>query len=86
MSEMEKCCVREMTVEEEIKALEISDETKEIIIRKWERLVKENHLQGEALNNCHFEIDRLNKAVISLSKWVGVLEEEVNNKSIHCEL
>lgn len=79
---MEDCCVREKTVEEELRDLDIDKDIKKRIIDKWERLVIENTKQSEYLYNCHSEIDRLNKAIISQAKMIARLEEDIRNFGI----
>lgn len=76
--------VRELTFEEEIGKLEGDYETKKRLIKKWDRLVDENHKQGDYLFNCHNEIDRLNRAIVSQAKMIGNLEEEIRNFGIQC--
>lgn len=85
MIEGKECCVREMTVEEEIKALEISDGIKERIIRNVNKLYKENRSKDECLYNCYREIDRLNRAIVSQAKMIGSLEDEIRGNSISCD-
>ncbi len=77
-------CVRELTFEEEVRALEIDETTKERIIAKAMRILEENHLQGEYLFNCHCEIDRLKGAIVEQSKMIYNLAEEKRNMGIHC--
>lgn len=77
--------VREMNLEEEIKALDISEEDKERILRKAGRIIDENHKQGDYLFNCHTEIDQLERAVIEQAKIIARLTEEARNKSIRCD-
>ena len=55
-----ECCVREMTISEEITNLDINENVKERILGKVRRLEKEYGNQEEYLLNCHCEIDRLN--------------------------
>lgn len=81
---MTECCVREMTLIEEIETLAIDQDTKKRIIEKAERLIDENHQQGEFLYNCHNEIDRLKNAIVSQAKMIGSLEEEVRAKGVNC--
>jgi len=79
---MSDCCVRELTFEEEVKALEIDECVKRRIIAKAERIIDENHKQGEFLHNCHCEMDRLRDAIISQAKMIGRLEEEIRSMRI----
>ena len=72
MSEVTNCkCCRELTVYEEIDALAIEEKTKERILSK---LSEENsnyiNVRNE-LYECRYEIERLEKAVICLSKMVA---------------
>lgn len=75
---------REMTLEEEIKDLEIDKNVKERLLGKYRRLEEGCKAQEEYLFNCHCEIDRLNRAVISQAKMIGNLEEEIRNRGIRC--
>lgn len=82
MNNMTDCCVREMTLEEEIKALEIDENVKERLLGKYRRIEKECNEQNDYLFNCHCEIDRLNSAIVSQAKMIGNLEEEIKNRGI----
>jgi hypothetical protein len=79
---MDNCCVREMTLVEELESLVMVEGDKKRIIAKAERIIKENHLQGEYLSNCHREIDNLKNAIIEQAKIIGILKEEIRNMSI----
>lgn len=79
---MDNCCVREMTLVEEIVSLDMDEKVKKIIIEKAERIIKENHLQGEFLSNCHSEIDNLKNAIVEQAKIIGLLKDEIRNMRI----
>lgn len=80
----EECCVREMTISEEITELDIAENVKERILGKVRRLEKEYGNQEEYLFNCHCEIDRLKGAIVEQAKMIGILAEDKKNMAIHC--
>ena len=70
------CCARELTVIEEIDALPIEEKIKERIIDKlWKQKSDYNNIKEE-LYECHYEIERLQKAVLYLSKELGKFKEK----------
>ena len=70
-----KCCDREMTIIEEIDALPIEERIKKRIIRKLsEHNLDYTNMKNE-LYECHYEIERLQKAVLYLSKEIGKCKE-----------
>ena len=73
-----KCCAREATVIEEIERLPIEENIKERIIDKlWKQKSDYDNIKEE-LYGCHYEIERLQKAVLYLSKEVAKCKEEPN--------
>jgi len=77
---MSECCSRELTLEEVITALEIDDDVKKLILYKLKVIEEESKKKEEYLYNCHCEIDRLKKAIVSQAKMIGSLEEEISSK------
>ena len=70
-----KCCSREMTIIEEIDALPIEEKIKNRIIDKlWKQKSDYDNIKEE-LYECHYEIERLQKAVLYLSKEIGKCKE-----------
>lgn len=75
-------CVRELTIAEEIKSLEIEENVKERILGKVNRLEKAYEKTNDYLFSCHFEMDRLKGAIVEQAKMIFKLADEVRNKSI----
>lgn len=58
-----KCC-RELTLEEEIKVLDIDEITKERLLKKCYEYDKFSDNQAKYLTRCHYRIDELERALI----------------------
>ena len=70
------CCVREMSIIEEIKALSIEEKIKKRLLDKLEDEDSRNYELENEVYRCHREIEMLEKAVLYLSKEVGKCKEE----------
>lgn len=81
MSEYEN--VRELTIAEEIKSLEIEENTRRRILEKVNRLEREYGKQSDYLLNCHCEIDRLKGAIVEQAKTISRLADEIRNMGIN---
>lgn len=77
--------IRDMTVKEEIIALDIDEQIKDRILNKLRRMDEEMNKTNDYLVHCHSEIDILGKAIVSQAKIIGRLEDEIRNKDIHCD-
>lgn len=66
-----KGCVKELTIIEEIERLNIEEKIKERIIRKLEDEDSRNYELENEIYRCHKEIQRLENAVLYLSKIVS---------------
>ena len=69
------CASRELTIIEEIDALPIEERIKERIISKVSEQNSNYDNIKEELYECHYEIERLQKAVLYLSKEIGKCKE-----------
>ena len=81
MSEYET--VRELTIAEEIKSLEIEENTRRRILEKVNRLEREYEKQSDYLLNCHCEIDRLKGAIVEQAKLISRQADEIRNIGIN---
>lgn len=75
--------VRELTIEEEIKSLEIEENTRRRILEKVNRFEREYEKQSDYLFNCHCEIDRLKGAIVEQAKMINRQAEEIRNMGIN---
>ena len=63
-----KCCYKEPSLGEMIDSLPLESDIKDKMIRKYNSIVDINEDLIQQIRNCHSEIDRLERAVIILSK------------------
>ena len=70
------CCAREMTIIEEIKALSIEEKIKKRLLDKLEDEDSRNYKLENEVYRCHREIEKLEKAVLFLSKEVAEYKED----------
>lgn len=66
-----KCCYKEPSLGEMIDSLPIQSDIKELMIRKYNSIVDINEDLINQIRNANSEIDRLEKAVIILSKTMA---------------
>lgn len=80
MENMEKCCVREKTVEEEIRDLDIDNHIKKRILDKVDRLENKCRKQWDELFKCHCEIDKLKGAIVEQAKAIYAVALQLSEK------
>lgn len=80
----EECCVREMTISEEIMELDIEENIKNRILGKVHSLEREISKQDDYLFNCHCEIDRLKGAIVEQAKMINTLAEDKRSMNVSC--
>lgn len=69
-------CAREMTIIEEIKALSIEEKIKKRLLDKLEDEDSRNYELEDEVYRCHREIEKLEKAVLFLSKEIAEYKED----------
>lgn len=74
--------VRELTISEEIKSLDIEENTRRRILDKVNRFERECGKQNDYLMNCHIEIERLKGAIVEQAKMISRQADEIRNRGI----